>query len=97
MGVVLKRDGWLVPFIVLLVVISDYSRSPGKLRYLCGNCGTQLVAKFPGRDSLVVRVTTLDEDPGQRPERQIWASHEVKWLGYGAEVVAYPEWQPGRK
>ena len=78
-------------------LLKYHESSPGKRRYFCGNCGTHLVAQYAGRDSIILRVATLDEDPGRAPERQIWASHEVPWLRYGGSVVAYPEWQPGRK
>jgi hypothetical protein len=77
-------------------LLKAYESTPGKLRYFCSHCGTQLAAQFAGRDTLVLRVATLDDDPGQVPEREIWASHEVPWLHYGPDLVAYPEWQPGR-
>jgi len=77
--------------------LTSFESSPGKLRYFCSICGTQMVAQFLGRDALVLRVATLDQDPGKRPERQIWMSHAVPWLHYGPDVVAFQEWQPGRQ
>jgi ADP-ribosyl-[dinitrogen reductase] hydrolase len=77
--------------------LKAYESSFGKLRYFCSTCGAPIFAQFSGRDALVLRVATLDDDPGARPERHIWTSHSVPWLYYGEEVVAYPEWQPGRK
>jgi len=74
--------------------LKSYESSPGKLRYFCGNCGSQLVAQVAGCDYLVLRIATLDEDPGEIPQLQIWASHEVPWLRYGTDVIAYEEWQP---
>ena len=72
-----------------------YESSPGKRRYFCGNCGTQLVAQREGVCEVILRVATLDEDPGQVPQFHIWASAEVPWLQYGPHIAAYPEWEPG--
>lgn len=76
-------------------LLKSFESSPGKRRVFCGNCGTQLVA-MDARDSesVVLRVATLDEDPGQTPQEHIWASHEVPWLAYGPMVHAYPERAP---
>ncbi len=76
-------------------LLKSFESSPGKLRYFCTQCGTHLITQYTARDILVLRVATLDDDPGRTPERQIWASHQVPWLHYGPDVVAYPEWQPG--
>ena len=69
-------------------LLKGYESSPGKTRYFCSNCGTHLVACRDGRDYLMLRVATLDDDPHAIPEFQIWASHEVPWLRYGLTVVA---------
>ncbi|HEX7328472.1 MAG TPA: GFA family protein [Casimicrobiaceae bacterium] len=78
-------------------LLKGYESSPGKTRFFCSNCGTHLVARREGSDYLILRVATLDEDPGVAPEFQIWASHEVPWLRHGPSVAAYPEWEPGHK
>lgn len=75
--------------------LKAFESSPGKLRYFCGECGTHLVAQRAGRDALILRVATLDEDPGARPVAQIWSSHAVPWLHNGPDVLSYPEWEPG--
>src|SRR5574340_1419010 len=76
-------------------LLKGYQSSPGKKRFFCSNCGTHLVAQLEGRDFVILRVATLDDDPGTTPQFRIWASHEVPWLRYGTSVVAYPEWEPG--
>lgn len=57
--------------------LRSYESSPGRSRYFCGNCGSQLMAQREGFDAVILRVATLDEDPGQTPQLQIWASDEV--------------------
>lgn len=76
-------------------MLNSFQSSPGKLRYFCSNCGSQLLAVKEGNPRIILRVATLDEDPAAQPEFQIWKSHEVPWLQYGENIAAHPEWQPG--
>lgn len=76
-------------------VLKSYESSPGKRRYFCGHCGSPLIARRDGLDAVIVRVATLDDDPGQTPQWHIWASDEVPWLQYGPQIPAYAEWEPG--
>ena len=71
--------------------------SPGKKRYFCGNCGSQLVAQRAGVEVFVLRVATLDDDPRQVPTSHIWSSHKVPWLEFGAPIPEFPEWAPAPK
>ncbi|WP_036247340.1 GFA family protein [Methylobacter sp. BBA5.1] len=75
--------------------LSSFESSPGKLRHFCSVCGSHLVAERTGQPHVIVRLATLDEDPGVRPVMHIWTSHDVPWLEYEA-MPAYAEWQPGR-
>jgi hypothetical protein len=53
------------------------------------------VAEFPARPYVVVRVATLDDNPGAAPSAHIWTSHAVPWLIDAENAQAYPEWYPG--
>lgn len=77
-------------------LLKSFESSPGKKRYFCSNCGSQLVAEKEGNPRFILRVGSLDDDPGVRPQVQIWKSHEVPWLDYEGNMEAYPEWAPGR-
>lgn len=76
--------------------LSAYESSPGKLRRFCSVCGTQLIAEHVDRPSVILRVPTLDDDPGARPALHIWTSHDVAWVADPGDLPRYPEWQPGR-
>jgi len=76
--------------------LKSFESSPGKLRHFCMNCGSHLVAERPAQAHVIVRVATLDEDPGLKPEMHIWCSHDVPWLQDDADIPFYDEWQPGR-
>jgi len=77
-------------------LLRGYESSPGKVRYFCSHCGSQLIADKQGSPYLVLRAATLDEDPGQKAAFTIWSSHQVPWLAYGDDLPAYEEWQPGK-
>jgi len=76
--------------------LSSYESSIGKQRYFCKHCGSQILAIKEGNPFYVLRVATLDEDPGVVPEARIWKSHEVSWLNYQSNIPEYSEWEDGR-
>jgi hypothetical protein len=76
-------------------LLAHYESSPGKVRHFCSRCGSQLVAEKVGVPYMVLRLATLDDDPGVRPSAHIWTSHEVPWLSYGEDLPRCEEWPPG--
>lgn len=73
-----------------------FESSSGKLRWFCSICGTHLMAERLGQAHVILRVATLDDDPGCKPVMHIWTSHDVDWLLDPADVPRYSEWPPGR-
>lgn len=78
-----------------LDVLKSFHSSPGKIRRFCSRCGSHLAAERIGAAAVIVRVATLDEEPGARPECHIWTEHDVVWLN-GEGLPKYPQWQPER-
>jgi hypothetical protein len=76
--------------------LSSFESSPGKLRYFCSSCGSHLIADRHNQPNVILRVATLDEDPGARPVAHIWTSLDVPWLQYNDKIPLYAEWPPGR-
>jgi len=70
--------------------LTAFESSPGKLRYFCSICGSHVVAERPAQPHVIVRVATLDDDPGLQPEAHIWCSHDVPWL-HDADDVQFHE------
>lgn len=75
--------------------LASYESSHGKLRHFCSVCGCHLVAERVSQPHVIVRVATLDEDPGVAPVAHIWTSHDVPWLKYDG-VPSFEEWQSER-
>jgi hypothetical protein len=69
--------------------------SPGKTRYFCGTCGAHIVAEREGQDQVILRVASLDGDPGLRPVAHIWTSHDAPWLA-AEGLPAFAEWPTGQ-
>ncbi|BCL74858.1 hypothetical protein JHS3_05940 [Jeongeupia sp. HS-3] len=76
-------------------LLASFESSPGKLRHFCSRCGTHLVAERPVQPHVIVRVATLDTDPGQRPAAHIWTAHDVPWLTADG-AASFPESRDGR-
>jgi hypothetical protein len=60
--------------------VAFYESSPGKRRWFCAGCGSHLMAERPAQSHVILRVATLDDDPGTTPAMHIWTSHAVAWL-----------------
>lgn len=74
--------------------VSAYESSPGKLRRFCSACGSHLVAERVHEPHVIVRIATLDDDPGAAPERRIWRSHDRAWLTHADRLESHREWAP---
>ncbi|MBI6565448.1 GFA family protein [Pseudomonas synxantha] len=78
-----------------LDALRAFESSPGKIRHFCSHCGSHLAAERNGSAAMIVRVATLDEEPGSRPKYHIWTEQDVAWLD-GEDLPRYSQWQPDR-
>ncbi|MGE5094288.1 MAG: GFA family protein [Betaproteobacteria bacterium] len=76
--------------------VAAYESSPGKKRHFCPVCGCHLVAAREGQPHVILRMATLDADPGIRPAFHIWRSHGVAWLEEDGDLPSYAEWPAPR-
>ena len=74
--------------------IGAFESTPGKLRHFCTRCGTQLIAEWVAQPQVILRLGSLDDDPGERPSMHIWTSHEQPWLDHTAAIPSFPEAAP---
>ena len=75
--------------------LGAYESSPGKIRHFCTRCGAHLMAHWVAQPQVILRVATLDDDPGARPLAHIHTAHDVPWLDHGPGVPSYPDTMPG--
>lgn len=74
--------------------LSSFESSPGKFRHFCPTCGTQLIAQRPAQPHVILRVPTLDDDPGVKAVMHIWTSHDALWLQDEPDATRHAEWPP---
>jgi ADP-ribosyl-[dinitrogen reductase] hydrolase len=75
--------------------LTAYESSPGKKRLFCSVCGCHIVAAREDSPYVILRVASLDDDPGSRPQRRIWRSHDAPWLFEEQAIPSYAEFPPG--
>ncbi len=71
--------------------LTAYESTPGKARRHCSVCGTEVLAEWIDQPHVILRVATLDDDPGARPVVHIWTSHDAPWLVDVGDVPRLPE------
>ncbi|MBD1551899.1 GFA family protein [Pseudomonas typographi] len=60
--------------------LACFEPAPGVRRYFCRQCGSPLLAEREGEAQLLLKVASLDDDPGVLPYAHIWTDHDVPWL-----------------
>jgi len=73
-------------------LLTSFRSSPSKVRYFCSKCGAHIYAQFEGHDEVILRLGTLDDDPGQRPIRHIFVSEKAPWYDIDEKLAQFDEW-----
>jgi hypothetical protein len=60
-------------------LVASFESSPGKKRFFCPRCGSQLMAAWEDASHVILRVGSLDSDPRSRPVVHIWTSQKAPW------------------
>ena len=79
-------------------LIKCYASSPDKVRCFCANCGSQIYAHRQGQSHYILRLGTLDDDPGVRPVNHIWVSEKAPWYNPETDCALpmFKEWAEDR-
>lgn len=75
-------------------VVASYESTPGKRRFFCPRCGSHLIAAWNDAPNVIVRVGSLDTDPGRGPVVHIWTSHRAPWHQITDAIPQLPEGAP---
>ena len=63
--------------------LSSYQSSPGKIRYFCSCCGSQIYAKRDNTDFIILRLGTLNDESmiGSKYQeaKHIWLAEKACW------------------
>lgn len=71
--------------------LNSYESSPGKRRYFCSNCGSQIYAKREGTPHIVLRLGCLDSDIEAQEKKHIWVSQKASWFVINADLPEHDE------
>lgn len=79
-------------------LIKCYPSSPDKVRCFCSNCGSHIYAHREGQSHYILRLGTLDDDPGVRPINHIWLSEKAAWYEPETDcsLPMFQEWPDDR-
>ena len=76
-------------------VLTPYESSPGKNRWFCSQCGSHIYAQSQANpDNVVLRIGTIDGDPGIRSRQHIWMSHKPAWYEVNDDLPHFDQF-PG--
>src|SRR3989338_6229033 len=73
-------------------LLTSYESSQGKKRYFCSKCGSQIYAHTEGQGEHVLRLGTLDDDPGVKPIRHIFVSDKAPWYDIDQSLPQFDGW-----
>ena len=74
--------------------LSQYQSSPGKTRFFCKNCGSQLIASRETTDYVIIRVGSIDTEISKRPQVHFWCSEGALWYDPDIKLPLLPEGVP---
>ena len=72
--------------------LSSFESSPGKKRYFCSNCGSQIYAKREGAPHVILRLGCLDDDPETHEKNHIWVSQKASWYAINSQLPESEEY-----
>jgi len=79
-------------------LIKCFPSSSDKVRCFCSNCGSHIYAHREGQAHYILRLGTLDDDPGVRPVNHIWLSLKAPWYEpeTDCDLPKFEEWADDR-
>lgn len=66
--------------------LKSFESSPGKERFFCSHCGTQIYAKRAETEHIILRLGSLDDDPKVDEKNHIWVSQKAPWYSITGEL-----------
>lgn len=76
--------------------LSHHESSPGKRRWFCSRCGSQLVSTRDGDDaSLLLRAGCIDRGFDGRPVAHGWVGSKAPWTEVDDELAVFERGFPG--
>jgi len=75
------------------IPLSEFESSPGKFRYFCSHCGTQIYAKRVDTEHIILRLGSLDDDLDAKETQHIWVSQKASWYSINGDLPQIQEFK----
>lgn len=66
--------------------LKSYQSSPGKHRFFCSNCGSQVYAKRETASHIVLRLGSVDSTLNSPEKEHIWVSDKANWYTINGQL-----------
>ena len=76
------------------VNLSSFESSPGKHRFFCKGCGTQVYAKRDNKNHIILRLGSLDTPLSSQELAHTWVSDAVDWFDIDGMLPKYEKGVP---
>lgn len=77
-----------------ITALNAFESSPGKKRFFCSHCGSQIYAKRAHTQHIILRLGTLDTDITYIEKSHIWLSQKASWYDLHSELKEFQEFEP---
>ncbi|MGB1237367.1 MAG: GFA family protein [Pseudomonadales bacterium] len=66
--------------------LGSFESSPGKRRFFCSRCASQIYAKRAGTAHIILRLGTLDSPVKAVEKNHIWTSQKASWYTLDSQL-----------
>ena len=66
--------------------LNHFESSPGKNRFFCKTCGTQVYAKRDNKNNIILRLGSIDTDLPSKELAHTWLSESAQWYDLDSEL-----------
>ena len=71
--------------------LRSFTSSPGKQRFFCEQCGTQIYAKRDDTAHVILRLGSLDTPIASKEKEHIWLAQKADWYTLNSRLPEHDE------
>lgn len=71
--------------------LKSFESSPGKHRFFCQNCGTQIYSKRDDKENIILRAGSVDSGLESTELAHMWVSEKAGWYEINSSLPTHAE------
>ena len=76
--------------------LTQYKSSPATIKFFCKICGSNLISTYEHYPEVIgIPLGGLEQDPGSRPEANIFVGSKAPWYEIQDQLPQFTEWPDG--